>query len=581
MLRQPAPPATPTVIDKGGGGDGLTFAGACALLGVSSGELTALREVGLVACLRRNGRQLYPRHALTLSRILLGLGQARDWQPATLCWYADLVFAAQVGRTILLPSLSLGGAAAHEPASALDPPGSWLETGHVAAVLRDLGPGGLTSDEVDELIVATLRSLVAIALGPDGHWPDAASLRRSALFPVIDWFEGQGTPILGQAGAIARDATQAFMALVLAFTTIAPPVARELGQLVRATHAKLKGGLLAVGESIIPADEQHLIGKETLVAVDKVYAAKATEIHSPPQSWDFQVGVVSAQKRTVALQMKLPSELPQQTIDNIIDLIRPFLGAYGARVVHLLYEIANDPPYWRNPLITVETNDILDRLGLTRDRRGVHYSRNRETLRNVLNTAHGLEIVGEYTTWEGGVKVRKAMRKTVLSLIGATFDDGESSDLSTEELFQRGLPKAMQVRLNFYEGVRRPDGRLGNQYVLMPRLVEPKKLPKASHSATHELLRAYLVFRYRQTRMKNHTLTVTRQTALEKANITNRNPRQATLTLRKALEKLVANGTLDAYSANLPAKPHETFEVALSANAVHTLPAHTDGAIDE
>ncbi len=52
----------------------------------------------------------------------------------------------------------------------------------------------------------------------------------------------------------------------------------------------------------------------------------------------------------------------------------------------------------------------------------------------------------------------------------------------------------------------------------------------SSHSATHELLRSYLLFRYRQTRMKSHTLTVTRQTAMEKANITNKNPRQATLT---------------------------------------------------
>ena len=190
----------------------------------------------------------------------------------------------------------------------------------------------------------------------------------------------------------------------------------------------------------------------------------------------------------------------------------------------------------------------------------------------MLNTAHGLEIVGEYTTWEGGVKVRKAMRKTVLSLIGATFDDGESSGLSTEELFQRGLPKTMQIRLNFYEGVRRPDGRLGNQYVLMPRLVEPKKLSKASHSATHELLRAYLLFRYRQTRMKSLSLNVTRQTAMEKANITNKNPRQATLTLRKALDKLVANGTIEGYSATLPAKPHETFEAILSPTAVHNLP---------
>ena len=44
------------------------------------------------------------------------------------------------------------------------------------------------------------------------------------------------------------------MALVLAFTTIAPPLSKELGQLVRVTHAKLKGGLLAVGESVIPAE---------------------------------------------------------------------------------------------------------------------------------------------------------------------------------------------------------------------------------------------------------------------------------------------------------------------------------------
>jgi hypothetical protein len=577
MLRRTTPAPELAVIDVGGG-DGLTFAAACEALGLASGDLTALREAGLVACLRRKGRQIYPRAALDLTRILLNLGRERGWEPQTLCWYADLVFAAEVGRTILLPSLSLNGEGSGErdPHGATDPPDSWLATGHVAAVLRDLGPGGLDPEEVDDLVIGTLRSLLAIVLGPEGHWSDDAALRRSALYPIVDWFEGGGTPIIGQGGSIARDAPQAFMALVLAFTTIAPPLSKELGQLVRVTHAKLKGGLLAVGESIIPADEQAMIGNETLVAVDKVYAAKATEIHSPPAAWDFQVGVVTAQKRTVALQMKLPSELPQQTIDNIIDLIRPFLGAYGARVVHLLYEIANDPPYWRNPLITVETNDVLDRLGLTRDKRGVHYSRNRETLRNVLNTAHGLEIVGEYTTWEGGVKVRKAMRKSVLSLIGATFDDGESNGLTTEELFQRGLPKEMQIRLNFYEGVRRPDGRLGNQYVLMPRLVEPKKLAKASHSATHELLRAYLLFRYRQTRMKSHTLVVTRQTAMEKANITNKNPRQATLTLRKALDKLVANGTLEGYSASLPAKPHETFEAILAPSAVHNLPATGD-----
>ena len=116
----------------------------------------------------------------------------------------------------------------------------------------------------------------------------------------------------------------------------------------------------------------------------------------------MQLGVISAQRRTVTLQMQLPLDYPQDTIDNIIDLIRPYVGAYGARVVHLLYEIANDAPYWRNPLITVDTNELLDRLGAKRDPRGIHRSKNRELLRNVLNVAHGLEIVGEYTTWEHG-----------------------------------------------------------------------------------------------------------------------------------------------------------------------------------
>jgi hypothetical protein len=131
----------------------------------------------------------------------------------------------------------------------------------------------------------------------------------------------------------------------------------------------------------------------------------------------------------------------------------------------------------------------------------------------------------------------------------------------------------MQIRLNFYEGVRRPDGRLGNQYVLMPRLGDPKTLPKANYAATHELLRAYLLVRYRQTGMKTRVLNVTRQTALEKANIHNKNSRMATTTLRKALDRLVAEGTVERFTPVLPTRLHETFEVVLAEKAVHALPA--------
>ncbi len=540
-----------------------SFAQACAHLGVAPADLVALRDQGLVACIEQQGRQVYPQTALQLTELLLALGRERNWSPATLAWYADLAFAAEVGRTILLPTtgptttpLSLGT--------------SWLPTAYAGAVLRDLQQ---SPDDTESLFTPLLRSLVTVAVGDGQFWPDREALDHAALAPVITQLEAAGTPIVGQGASIARDAGHIFMGMLLAFTTIAPPISDELRDLVLTTQARLQGQPLV--EVLVPSEEQVTISSEALIAVDKLYAARATEIHTAPENWDVQVGIISAAKRTVTLQMHLPIDSPQDTIDNIIDLIRPYVGAYGARVVHLLYEIANDAPYWRNPLITIDTNDLLDRLGAKRDPRGIHRSKNRELLRNVLNVAHGLEIVGEYTTWEEGRAVRKAMRKTVLSLIGATFDGDESHSLSTEELFERGLPKSMQIRLNFYEGVRRPDGRLGNQYVLMPRLGDPKALPKANYAATHELLRAYLLFRYRQTGMKTRTLTVTRQTALEKTNIRNKNPRMATQTLRKALDRLVADSTLESFTAVLPAKPHESFIVVLAEKAVHTPTSET------
>lgn len=535
----------------------LSFAQACEYLGLAPAALVTLREQGLVVCLNQQGRQIYPRPALEVTDHLLVLGQERGWQPETLAWYADLVFAAEVGRAILLPTIT--GETVAAPLA-----DSWLQTQYAAAVGRDLRE---PPSAIQELITPLLRSLVAVALGESQFWPDRTALDGSALTPIIGALEAAGIPILGQGAAIARDAGHIFMGILLAFTTIASPISPEFRHLVQTAETRIKGQPFL--EPAVPAEEQSTIVHEALVAVDKLYAAKATEIHSPATNWEMQLGVISAQKRTVTLQMQLPLDYPEDTIDNIIDLIRPYVGAYGARVVHLLYEIANDAPYWRNPLITVDTNELLDRLGAKRDPRGIHRSKNRELLRNVLNAAHGLEIIGEYSTWEGGRPVRKALRKTVLSLIGATFDAEESHSLSTEELFERGLPKSMQVRLNFYEGVRRRDGRLGNQYVLMPRLGDPKALPKANYSATHELLRAYLLFRYRQTGMKSRVLTVTRQTALEKANIHNKNGRMATQTLRKALDRLIAEGTLESFTAVLPSKPHESFEIVLAETAVH------------
>lgn len=531
----------------------LNFTQACQYLELTSDEFTELRRQGLVASLNQSGRQAYPQQALELTRQLLRLGQIHGWGIPTLAWYADLVFATEVGRAILLPIVDK-----EMPAYAL--PTSWLETPYVSAVLQDLE--SLLEDRESPLI-NLLRSIAAIAVGEEQVWVDETDLRSSSLYPIISYFEAAEVPMLNQRQTIARDIGLILQSMLHTFITIAPPISPDLLRLISHVQGKLKGQ--SIGTSSSPEERTKIIS-ENMIAVDRIYASKAPEIHTPPESWDLRLGAMVAQKQTIALQLKLPLDPEQVFIDNIIDLIRPYVGPYGARVVHLLYEIANDAPYWRNPQITVDTNELLDRLGLKRSKHGYHQAKNRERLRNALNIAHNLEVVGEYTSWENRHPVRKALRKTVLSLIGASYDPEETKNLSTSELFQRGLPKTMQVKLNFYEGVRQLDGRLGTHYVLTPRLAEPSKLPKANHAATHELLRAYLLLRYRQTRMVSRTIGVVRETALEKANINTKNVTRATQILTRALEKLVAEGTVSQFT-KVPLKANESFEVILSERA--------------
>jgi hypothetical protein len=530
--------------------DGLNFTQACEYLSVSPDELAALREHGLAACLEINGYQLYPETGVALTRYLLQMGRERSWQESTLAWYADLLFTSEIGRAILLPIR----------AEQMGRETRWLALPYAAKVLDSLNS---QQEQADSLVVTPLRSLVAMAVGQGQFWPDLASLHRSALYPLIQHLENAGHPILDQSHEVGRDAGAIVMGMLFAFSTVTAPLSTELADLARSGVERLKGN----SQLVVYDGDTEKIAKERLVAVDKLYAAKATEIHTPPDAWDVKVGVMSAGQRTIMLEMKLPTDPEQSFIDNVIDLIRPFIGPYGARVVHLLYETANDAPYWRNPQITLNTNDLLDRLGNKRTADGYHHAANRRRLRDSLEAAHNLEIVGEFTTHEYGKPVRKVFRRPVLSIIGASFDAEENIGITTAELFRRGLPKEVTLRLNFYEGVRRLDGRLGNQYALVPRLGEGTKKNKANHAKTHELLKSYFLFRYRQTRMVNRTLSVMRITALEKANITNKVQRQASVTLKKALDRLVANGILESYT-EVPRFSHGTFEVTLSKQAV-------------
>ncbi len=528
----------------------LTFAQACEYLSVSPDEMASLREQGLVAYLETDGHLLYPVIGLELTGKLLQLGRERNWKAGTLAWYADLLFTAEIGRAILLPIR----------AEQLDSEVRWIALPYANAVLESLRSA---PDKSDAAVTTPLRSLVAMAVGDGQFWSDLDSLQRSPLYVLIKYLEKAGNPILHQEQAVARDAGAIVVGMLFAFSAVTSPLSAELAELARGGVARLK----ASSQPVLYDGDEERISHENLVAVDKLYASRATEIHAPPDAWDVKVGVMSAGRRTIMLEMKISPDSSQDIIDNILDLIKPFVGPYGARVVHLLYETANDAPFYRNPQITIETNQLLDRLGLKRTSQGYHQNANRRRLRDALEAAHNLEIVGEYSTVENGKTVRKAFRRTVLSIIGASFDAEENAGLTTAELFRRGLPESVQIRLNFYEGVRRQDGRLGNQYVLVPRLNSPSTLPSARHTATSELLKTYLLFRYRQTRMVTRTLSVMRQTALEKANITDKRARQATVTLRKALDKLVSEGILESYT-EVPRLPHQTFVVTLSQQAV-------------
>ena len=516
--------------------DALNFNQACEYLSLQPSEMVKLRDIGLLAAIESENGQRYLRTHLDLTLHLLHIGTRRGWTYDILAWYADLLFASNIGRAILLPLHE------KERRTALAA-NTWIGLPYHTAVLETLQAG---EDRCDEMIILSLASLVAVSVGEDRFWPSIDSLMNSDLAPILAHFKDHGLYGIDTSEKFARDISTNFATILLAFVVIASPISKEFDALIYL--AKQGINRLEPRNYLPSAAERSFISRESKIPVDKLYASKITEIHSRPERWDFKVGVMQANRRTIAVQMSLPDEAQNILIDNILDMVQPFLGPFGARIVHLLYEIANDPPYYRTPVITVDTNEMLDRLGLKRDSRGLHRSKNRERLRNALNAAHALEVVGEYTTWVQGKSVRQTFYRTVLSIIGAAFDAEENASLSTAELRTKGLPKSMQLRLNFYDSIRRPDGTLGDQFVLFSRLPKPQSLEGANYSATHERLRAYLMFRFRQMRPADRVLVVTQQTALEKGGIRNKNLRQANATLRKALDKLVVNGTLESFT---------------------------------
>jgi hypothetical protein len=298
---------------------------------------------------------------------------------------------------------------------------------------------------------------------------------------------------------------------------------------------------------------QQIQQENEYIALDAEYAAYRAAIHQPlaidemprpdAQGW-------TVQRPVTALQLPLPPferELSSQ--EGVVQLLRHFVGEFPAKIMHLLFEIANDPPFYRRPDITISINDVLDRLGYTRDGRGIHYSVNRKRLTLTLQALHLTDV----ELYQRRGKTTKAFSAPLLSALGFTSTNEEVRQMPLREVFARGLPDVIQVSINaiWYRGVRDPEGRPGTNYQLLPRTsIELTGRRRGGHRGRGSIRTGRSVDNLRvfvqrcQVSSQSRHAEVALASLLQEAGITNKNASQAATTLRRALDKLVSEAVL-------------------------------------
>lgn len=369
-------------------------------------------------------------------------------------------------------------------------------------------------------------------------------------------------------------------------------------QELEALHQKLEGlqNLLARmrGQEVIGPEEARLRreieedARRGLIAMDTVYSVLRPDIHRLDQDEQGVVegGSLTFQRKQgkLSLQIPLPGfdsmEAPEQekremALVAVTEVARAALGDYAARVMHLLFEVANDYPHWRTPNITFSVNDFLDRLGYARDKRGIHYSKNRRYLMRTLVALNNTIVVAERPVYDKGKHYRAAVREALVTSIRTIYSNDEEANagLSTWELFEKGTPgDIIQVSIGqaWYEGVRRRDGTPGNNYTLVPRLGDPRLLANPGHSRTEDRIENYLYARYKELKYSKLSIAIQRGTALDKAGVTTKNVTRATQILQKALDKLQSKGVITGYNPRpLPLRPTDSFTVELNELAFY------------
>ena len=307
------------------------------------------------------------------------------------------------------------------------------------------------------------------------------------------------------------------------------------------------------------------------IAVDTTYASLRLEIHQPMVPAEHMKGdgeTLTLRRPETALQLPLSLGEPGQ--DGLVELLRHSVGDFPARVMHNLYAIANDPPYYRRSNFRVSISDLLDRLGYMRDRRGIHYSTNRKQLTRTLFALHLTRVEVTRKTSNGRKRTTtQAFSAPLLSSVGYLTNENVG-EMNVKAVFDQGLPEVIEITINqkWYEGVRREDGRPGKGYQLMPRPTTPQSVrgrrgpkPGGAHrgqSRTADLLRVFI--QRCKVQSDSSRAVVARTVLLEQAGITNSNISMAMNTLRRALTRLVDEGTLTDFTVKA-SKTDEVIEL--------------------
>lgn len=303
--------------------------------------------------------------------------------------------------------------------------------------------------------------------------------------------------------------------------------------------------------------------QEGMVGIDTLYLSTRRTIHQPLADEQGEVsgdGWILERPNNTTLRVAYSEGLESAALaEAAVTIARAAINDFAAEVMLTLFGIANDPPNWRRPQLTISLNDLLDRLGFTRDNRGVHRSDARKRLSTTLLSLHLLHIGVQQRTKRRGAQSVGFIAPLLSAIAYATSE--EIGHLSPIEVFRQGLPETVSIHINplWYQGVRQSDGSPGTAYSLVSRKELPQSGGRArggSRSPATRLLREYLLQYRRAAGPDQVSVTVARMALLSIVGITNRRADQANASLLRAINSMIEEDLLEGYRPEpLPIEP--------------------------